>query len=747
MAEELRTMELLAPAGNLAVALTALDAGADAVYCGLRKFNARERSENFTHDELSRLIAYAHKNRRKVFVTFNTLLKESELKDAAAEMAFLAECLPDAVIVQDLGVARMIREYFPQLTLHASTQLGIHNSAGLEAARRFGFRRVILERQVTLEELRQMVPEKGDPPLELELFIHGALCCCVSGSCLFSSWLGGWSGNRGKCKQPCRRRYLAEGRGESSEGEFLFSPDDLCSLELLDDFRKLGVCSLKIEGRLRRADYVEKVVRAYRLALDADRTERQNALEDARKILRGAITRKTSAGFYTQGSMKHLIRLDAFGGSGIPCGVVGKGGAGGFEAKMSARIHVGDTIRIQSGSDTGDGFSMTVLHLENSRGKVMKVQAGEICFIRAGKAPVPGSLIYRTGEAAADLTERVAKLPAGKIPLDFQVSLNRDSLSVRIDGSGLEYLTNFPALDPARNHAVSAEDLRNAFSTGSEIFSVGQLSAEVSGEWFLPSGQLKELRRAFWNWAGEQVPRDLRRKRIRCALERFEADWRKAGEQPRPEKFPDCFAAGKNHTGQSGCRARDLESAGPDDEVILPQFVPETELPDLKRRIGSLVKSGAKIFRLTSFFQFMLFDGDDFRNITLKTMFPFPVCNSQAVLVCREFGAAGVQAWIELGQEDHDQLLDHSALPLEAYVYGRPCIFLTRAALPAGPGFIRDIRGNRFELAKQTRLSALYPVEVLELPVPEGCSAFRDFRKEEVRPGEKSGFNYFRGWS
>ncbi|MBO4633050.1 MAG: U32 family peptidase, partial [Lentisphaeria bacterium] len=192
---ESKRVELLAPAGNPSVALSAFDAGADAVYCGLRKFNARERSENFTHDDLSRMVAYAHKLRRKVYVTFNTLLKESELDEAAREMAFLAEIRPDAVIVQNLGAARIMREYFPDLTLHASTQLGIHNSSGLEMAKKFGFQRVILERQVTLDELRKMVPD-GKPPLEMELFIHGALCCCVSGSCLFSSWLGGWSGNR-----------------------------------------------------------------------------------------------------------------------------------------------------------------------------------------------------------------------------------------------------------------------------------------------------------------------------------------------------------------------------------------------------------------------------------------------------------------------------------------------------------------------------------------------------------------------
>ena len=146
-------MELLAPAGNLECALAAFDAGADAVYCGLKRFNARERTENFTFEEMSRLLAYAHKLNRHVYVTFNTLIKEDELDEAAQELARLEQLRPDAIIIQDLGIARIAREYFPKLVLHGSTQMGLHNSAGLAYAGKLGLSRVILERQTTLAEL------------------------------------------------------------------------------------------------------------------------------------------------------------------------------------------------------------------------------------------------------------------------------------------------------------------------------------------------------------------------------------------------------------------------------------------------------------------------------------------------------------------------------------------------------------------------------------------------------------------
>ncbi|MCK4983561.1 MAG: U32 family peptidase, partial [Victivallaceae bacterium] len=232
--------ELLAPAGNLLAGITAFDAGADAVYAGLSKFNARERSENFSFNDMSCLIAYAHKNSRKVYVTLNTLIKEMELPEIVEFIAELGRIRPDAVIVQDLGVLRIIREYFPDLEIHASTQMGFHNSAGLRVAANLGAKRVILERQITLDELKIM---QNDSPVDLEVFVHGALCCSLSGQCLFSSWLGGWSGNRGKCKQPCRRRfYSSKGNG------FFFSTQDLSTLDLVHNFKQMGIASLKIEG-------------------------------------------------------------------------------------------------------------------------------------------------------------------------------------------------------------------------------------------------------------------------------------------------------------------------------------------------------------------------------------------------------------------------------------------------------------------------------------------------------------------
>ena len=173
--------ELLAPAGNLDCALAALQSGADAVYAGISRYNAREMGENFSWDDMSRLSAYTKKTNKRLYLTFNTLIKEQEFGDFGSLVERMSRLKPDAVIIQDIGVARFLREYFPDLTLHASTQMGIHNSAGVAAAVELGMERVILERQVTMEELKKICRL----PVEIEVFVHGALCCSISGHCPF----------------------------------------------------------------------------------------------------------------------------------------------------------------------------------------------------------------------------------------------------------------------------------------------------------------------------------------------------------------------------------------------------------------------------------------------------------------------------------------------------------------------------------------------------------------------------------
>jgi len=252
--------ELLAPAGGHEALIAAVQNGADAVYLGAGSFNARQSADNFEGDGLKEAIAYCHARGVSVFVTLNTMVREDELADLEQSIRLIAAAGADAVLVQDFGVARIVRRIAPDLPLHASTQMAVHNRAGVEFLAKQGFTRVVLAREMDLESIRECA---GLGP-ELEVFVHGALCVACSGECLFSSLVGARSGNRGRCAQPCRLRYRMDGK----EGHLL-STKDICALNSLDALRDAGVDSFKIEGRLKRPEYVAVVTAAYRTAIDA----------------------------------------------------------------------------------------------------------------------------------------------------------------------------------------------------------------------------------------------------------------------------------------------------------------------------------------------------------------------------------------------------------------------------------------------------------------------------------------------
>ncbi|HIQ82226.1 MAG TPA: U32 family peptidase [Candidatus Pullichristensenella stercorigallinarum] len=253
--------ELLSPAGSMEALTAAVQNGADAVYFGARLFNARRGADNFDGDGLERAVSYCHARGVRAHVTLNTLVREDETAALEREIAEIAAAGADAVIVQDLGVAARVRRLAPQLSLHASTQMAVHNRQGVEYLRGHGFDRAVLAREMPLSEIEKC----AGLGVELEAFCHGALCVSCSGQCLFSSLVGGRSGNRGMCAQPCRLPYrLGEKRG------YLLSPRDLMLLDDLRDMERAGVVSFKIEGRLKRPEYVAVVTAIYRRALDGE---------------------------------------------------------------------------------------------------------------------------------------------------------------------------------------------------------------------------------------------------------------------------------------------------------------------------------------------------------------------------------------------------------------------------------------------------------------------------------------------
>lgn len=306
-----KRIELLAPAGSPEALDAAIGEGADAVYLGLRSFNARMRTTNFAFNQFEAAVEACHERQRKVYVTVNTVFEEREADRVWQLLEYLASVGPDGIIVQDAGVAKMARDHFPSLHLHASTQMNVASSAGCNLLSRNGFKRAVLARELSLDEIRHI---RQHTSLELEVFVHGALCVSASGLCLFSSYLGGKSANRGTCTQACRRLYDTESRSG-----YFFSPDDLQLVEHVPALADAGVNALKIEGRMKSAEYVGTVVAAYRALIDSMEIDPEKAVLKAKAMLQADFARRKTH-FFITGKPDLYIHPDQTGGTGIPLG-------------------------------------------------------------------------------------------------------------------------------------------------------------------------------------------------------------------------------------------------------------------------------------------------------------------------------------------------------------------------------------------------------------------------------------------
>lgn len=398
--------ELLAPAGGMAQLKAAVENGADAVYLGGKLFNARINADNFRAEEMRQALDYAHLRGVKLYVTMNTLIRDCELRAALEYAVSLYKAGVDALIIQDLGFAQLVRSHLPDWSLHLSTQGTVYNAEGVRKAKMLGFSRVVLARELSLEEIREITAENL---LETEVFIHGALCICYSGQCQMSREIGGRSGNRGECAQPCRLPYSVcqEERDRVKEvagPAFVLSPKDLCMIEQLRQLSQAGVASLKIEGRMKTAEYVAIVTGIYRKYLDlyAENGEYQvdpADLQDLNQIFnRGGFTE----GYLTENSKKNLMSGDLSKHQGIYLGEV---------VKTTNTIRRGDrqrglvVIRLAQVLSMGDGIEIRNKELSGNRVTFMKHMDKKIDSAKAGNTVIVGYI-----DGAMEAGDKVYKI-------------------------------------------------------------------------------------------------------------------------------------------------------------------------------------------------------------------------------------------------------------------------------------------------------------------------------------------------
>ncbi|HEY2897690.1 MAG TPA: U32 family peptidase [Gemmatimonadaceae bacterium] len=493
--------ELLSPAGSLDAARAAIANGADAIYLGAERFNARDDGAQLTLDELDQACRLAHSRGARVYLTLNTLIKPVELADA---LTLLGECLDrgiDAVIVQDLGLVRLIKRVYPMLEIHGSTQMTVHDAAGAAVLEHLGVHRVVLARENTMEDIRAI--RSAVPGLALESFVHGALCISYSGQCLMSGMISERSANRGSCAQSCRKDYSLSdsATGETLDTGFLISARDLAAHEHLEDLAEAGIRTLKVEGRKKKPEYVATVTRSYRAFLDqVARGEHVQPLAHAGDLVQ-IFSRGFTGGMYGGRAGRDYITRDQPDNRGVDMGVVTGWSRGGLFVELSMPLESGDGIALEpppgeQGSVTG--FSVTSVRTLSSRDGITRQ-------VIDARMPVPnGWRVIRTSHAAllARARESFAALAAPargrKTRVDVRAFGSAGSpleLLFAADGEEVDVGTEI-TLVPAAKRALDQTQLREQLGRmGETPFALGAIDDRaLAAGLFIPVSEINGLR-------------------------------------------------------------------------------------------------------------------------------------------------------------------------------------------------------------------------------------------------------------
>ena len=700
-------MEILAPAGNWEALERAAAAGADAVYLGYASFSARAGAGNFDGKQLREAVRFAHLHHMRVHVTLNTLVKDGELAEIDRILEMLGGLRVDGVLIQDLGILRMARHSFPDLPVHASTQMAIHNAAGVRFCREAGMTRAVLARECSLAEIRRCCREG----IEIEVFAHGAQCVSVSGECLFSSMLGDRSGNRGRCAQPCRLQYAWQGQ----RGAWL-SPRDICLRDDLDELSEAGVASAKIEGRLKPPSYVAAVTQSYRRG-GASTTEEREALLQA--FNRGGFMRG-----YAMGSEDaDVIDPERVNHTGIPIGHVACVTGSLAQISLERPLHDGDLLRP---GEKGEEARYAGAE-EPSGGRA-------ILRLRPGLQVEAGETVFRLSDQRQ--IREMEALPIAQIPVWMRLrAMPGEPLKLTVSDDGVSVTVTGETVQQARNRAISELDvLRSLTKLGGTPFICRDASVETEGA-FVPVSALNAIRRD----ALEQLERE-RISAFSRPMERL---------HPMPEATLPAHALPPVHFFRTTAQGRALAGI-----TCMPVWHPEDYRTDaLERDLEALpancwfqLPAVCKEDSLEALRDWLKARRKRFAGIVLGSVgqlglrwpLPFaagagiPVMNRQAAAFLLELGCVWLTASPELTGRELRELTAGDA-PIAVPAWGRTQLMLlhhcpARTAQGLKAGHARCDRCDRCDLgapealrgtALTDRKGAAFPL--LRERLPEGC--------------------------
>lgn len=480
-----RKIEILAPAGSYDSLKAAIAAGADAVYIGGTRFGARAYADNLEQDKMLEVIDYVHLHGRKIYMTVNTLLKESELQKELYDylLPYYNHGL-DAVIVQDIGVLQFIKKYFPDMPIHASTQMTVNDVLGAKFLEKLGVERVVTSREMNIEEIKAIAEQTK---LEIESFVHGALCYCYSGQCLYSSLIGGRSGNRGQCAQPCRLPYRVEGEKKS---QYILSLKDICTLEYIPEILEAGICSLKIEGRMKKPEYVALVTAMYRKYVDLYLQKGKNGFKvdpkDKEKLLDLYNRGGSHGGYYHTRNGKEMISIHRPNHAGVPALKVLKVNGKTVTAKTLVDMNAGDIIEMP---DQKENYTFA-----------NAVKIGQIItFTTHQKQSISKDMILNRTRNENLIQEIKEKIIDKKIKEKINGKLilsTTNSARLELSYKDKEVIVYGAKAEEAKNQPMdSARIEKQMRKTGNTEFEFENLSIELDGNLFIPMHQLNELRR------------------------------------------------------------------------------------------------------------------------------------------------------------------------------------------------------------------------------------------------------------
>lgn len=656
--------ELLAPAGDIEAGYAALYYGADAVYLGLQHFSARATAANFSEENLNEFVGFAHSLGRKVFVAVNTLVRESELPELLQTLDCCSRCRVDAVIIQDLGVARIVRESYPELEMHASTQMAVHNKEGALALQKAGFSRVVVARELTAAEIKEIA---AIPGLETEAFIHGALCFSYSGLCLFSALETGRSANRGKCLYPCRAAF----NGESGSKHY-FSMKDMA---LQEDVLKMPVTSLKIEGRKKTALYVAAVTDYYRHILDgkgADSLKEENIKQ---------IFSRPWCKFHFRGKDKAVIDRDFVGHRGLPAGKIVQVLKGRIVVRLTHKLARYDGMQIDlPGMEKPFGFSVQGMRVKGKN--VYEAAAGDEAEIMLPpQAPrlEKGLPVYLASSTAVKGAYDYEKPKSGEYkqrqPIEVCLQVRADGISAVCNGERVHLDACFePSSNPQKNQAAMETAMAK---TGETPWQLAKLDIDNPQELFAPVSMLNDLRRRLYAQIKPEV-KNGSLPPVKSRQDTAKGKWIIRTDQPEILDGFDFDQVDEVTVMLSAetdlARIRKL----PKNKVRLGLPAVCRQPRVFKEMIEKLLSAGYRKWEIGNYWGLSVLPE---QGIDLSFDSPLYMMNTQAIQMAQEMGASRVALATEDLAPNMQKLAEVSPLPAVLTVYGDPALFTSAACI------------------------------------------------------------------